>query len=192
MRYLAGDAASQTVQELRLYVAMELRRLAGIYNGELDELLHRVEALEVPPASASMRRTVPGAFPNIGAAWQRLDIFDADALFPVGIETNFGAGTMKFLASGRYQFALNFGFEHDESQAGRETQIRVVSLPSNAQAGEIAVIGIGRNTTATNMSFSALLEVGAGTEIAFEIGNGNTITNVVINAATWYTIGIAA
>lgn len=126
------------------------------------------------------------AFSNLGGSYQVIDVFDeVYPATPRGVTVSLPASTLAFENDGVYAFAITGTFEHNSSNQGRTTNIRVWNVTDGAQLGAPWVIGTGRNAEATPIAFVGLTEIvesNKNKEFRLEIGGGDTYSSVSFNA----------
>ena len=128
------------------------------------------------PAARSAMLVDPVGFALIDATYTPVDNYDSE-IAPRGITTDLVAGTMAFNIYGVFQITVGLNLAHDESNAGRTTNIRFWNVTDGVSGG-LVEIGIARNQPATNFTTVFQTEIAAGdTGKAFrlEIGGGDTI-----------------
>ena len=176
---ITGLVAGQTAQD------DELARL------EQDKL-NTADALVVFSFAAYANLESPNnsAFPDLGAAWQKLDILTATTgvVTPRGITVDRPNSSFTFDYDGVYRISLTGSFEHVGVNTGRITYVRIYN-ETTASGDDGLVLGTGRNAEATTISASFLAEVGEaqkGDVFSFQIGNGDAYT-----AVNFQTLGVA-
>ena len=129
-----------------------------------------------------MELTAPSAGADIGLAYQPVDQFDSVSIPGQGI-TLATDGTFTFQQNGIWDIRLQLNISHNESNASRETNIRLYDVTGAAEIGS-AAIPIARNQpgTATSISLRANIpSSGLGNTYRFEIGGGDTLSAVLWN-----------
>lgn len=154
--------------------------------GELDYLTEYYDQRYqnfVAAAYLSMDAAQDTAFPDLGAAWQDLNIITNQA-FPSYQITHVGNGQFTFQRPGVYHFTVTAAFSHNEINAGREFGLRLYDYSSGV-GGLGTVFGTGRNQGVTNITGSLSSEVGpqqVGAVYGIQIGNGDAYTSVIFLA----------
>lgn len=114
---------------------------------------------------------------GLGAAWTPIQNYTRVNFPGKGIVHHLVDGTIKFIYPGIYRVGIFISMEHDESQQGRQTFVRILNV-DNATTESFAPIGIARNQPSTTFAAYPMFEI-TGTEInksyRLELGNGDTI-----------------
>ena len=181
---ITGLVAEQNTQNSRLdAIEAELIRL------EQDKL-DTANALQLFSFAAYGEAECPNdtAFSDLGAAWQDLDIFTVSNLAaPRGVVINLTNGQFSVENSGVYAVNLSGAIEHDISQSGRITYVRLYNYTAASAVGAGIALGTGRNAAATSVVATLLADIGAthiNQALGFQIGDGDTYT-----AVTFQTLG---
>ncbi len=194
--YVDGDNVSRALTFLPIpaYPAAHGPSHSPGGTDEIPGLLSEADAIQVFAFAAygGMRMDAPTAFPDLGAAWQTLNVFDAaNPSTPRGVSVNPATGEFAYEHEGLYVISLTGAFEHNSDNNGRITQLRIFDVTGGAALGSALDIPTGRNSEATSVASTFFIEIPAGNVndvLRFEIGNGNAYTAVVFNAlsfATW-------
>jgi hypothetical protein len=131
----------------------------------------------------------PVAFNDLGLAWEPIEIYDdmiPDA--PRGITPDILSGSLALEEMGVYFLSVSGTFEHDASQQGRLTYIRMWNIEKANMVGDPVVVATGRNAEATTISAATFMLGYVDTlnnKIQLQIGNGDTYTNVIWNFLTY-------
>lgn len=133
------------------------------------------------------------AFPDLGAGWQTLNVFDALPFPARGMVMVTATGRFVLVNPGVYLIAMVLAFDHNELNAGRSTQVRFYNVTKGV--GDTGLtIPTGRNTDASASSATLLVAV-PSTEIgdAFElqIGAGSAYSLVSFTTASLAVVGIS-
>ena len=82
---------------------------------------------------------------------------------------------------GVFTLFLGFTFEHNSSNSGRLTNVRLFNVTDGTQINSI-ILATGRNAEASSFQQQVLLEIGPASvsdQLRFEIGDGDTYSSVV-------------
>ena len=138
----------------------------------------------------SMNLGTPGAsFPNLGAAYQDITVFDTVGDGPVGATVNTTTGQFSFLEQGIWQLSISVSFEHNSTNNGRTTNVRLWNVTKGAASNSF-IIGTGRNAEASNASISLSVVVQnpstreTGDLFVWQIGGGDTYSSVSFQSAS--------
>lgn len=156
-------------------------------------LLDRLDLIEQivpelqPAGHGSMSMTDgPQGGADLGAGWQTLDQMDQIVVSERGVNLFVDTGEASFKWVGNWEMVFQVDLSHNSSNGGRTTNIRLFNVPDTTP-GQSVPLGIGRNVTDSH--FTAILGfevVSADLEenFRFEIGGGDTITDVVYNTVS--------
>lgn len=165
----------------------QISEAAGI---QIDALAERVTLLEQiivetrVAFQGAMSRETDDPGPDITGTYQTIDDFSAETITAQGCTLTIATGEFSFDRIGAWELVLSFNISHDESNAGRETNIRLFNV-TEATAANPAPIAIGRNQPGTNFygSLAFTLATGdIGDTYRIEIGGGDTLATVVWNS----------
>lgn len=197
---LAAGGTSNTAPTLANHLARKAEVDAAIAQSDaadqaqdtrLDDLetnkLDTSAALQVFSFAAYLSLDAPDdtPLPNLGAAWQDLDMLTVEQVTPRYI-TNLGSGRFTFQAKGVYCLSLSGSVEHNESNQGRITYYRLYNYTEGTGAPGV-IIPTGRNAAASTIAGMGLFEIAdgdIGDEYGVQIGNGDTYTAVNIQTLT--------
>ena len=107
-------------------------------------------------AYGGMRMSASTAFPDLGAAWQDVTVYDTEIVPPRGMTFDPATDRFSFTYPGVYLLATSFTFTHDELNAGRETNTRIYDH-TNASGLASSPIGTGRNTHVSSYANTGVL-----------------------------------
>ena len=128
-------------------------------------------------------------FPDLGAGWQDIDVFDnVPVASPRGVTPDLVNDTLTIDTYAVYMMTLTLAMSHNEVNAGRETSLRLYDNTAGAPAGAGFTFGTGRNVGVTAASMTLMFEVPQGSEghsYNVQIGGGDTYSSVVITSAVW-------
>lgn len=134
-------------------------------------------------AYGGIRNSTPASGSTIGGAWQTLNLFDTEIItVPRGITQDLANNGLIFEQKGVYVLSVALDFEHNSSNQGRTTHIRIWNATDGVAASGEYVLGVGRNAEASGVSLPILVEVdatGVNDLYQVQIGNGDTISSVV-------------
>lgn len=139
----------------------------------------------------SLSGTVAGA--NIGATWDPLNQYNTVPFTPLGMTLDQATGQFTFTSEGVWELTFQISLAHNESNASRRTGVRLFDV-TNSAAGNDAVIGIGRNTDATNFGATFWVDIDdvqVGNSYRFEIGGTDTLSSVEYLGLALYSKRIA-
>jgi hypothetical protein len=141
-------------------------------------------------AYAGMSYTGPDFGPlALGAAWDDLDFLNTlSVATPRGITPDLVSSTMAVDLAGVYFLSITFSMDHNNSQTGRRTMLRLFDETDGLAVGEGIQIGTGRNAESTNGSVGTLFDIspsGVGHAIGIQIGNGSLYTDVYYTAFSY-------
>jgi hypothetical protein len=100
------------------------------------------------------------AFPDIGAAWQDVDIFNTLSVgSPRHMAASIPDSTITLEGPGVYFLSIAFSMNHDNDQQGRSFSLRLFDHTTQAPViGNGYKIGTGRNAQSTAGGISTLIE----------------------------------
>lgn len=139
------------------------------------------------PGRGGMNMANPTAGASLGAGWNALAYFDTESLTPLGMTLDTANGLFNFQWPGLWQFSLNVFFNHDNSQQGRVTRVRIFNVTDGAGSSGVP-IGIGRNVEDTGISATLLVSVAQSAiddVFRWEIGGGDTVTAVTYDSLSF-------
>jgi len=122
---------------------------------------------------------------DLGAGWQ---VVPADAILittPAGVTQDHANDAIALDSKGIWNVGILISLTHNESNAGRTFDIQIYNSTDAVELGVIPV-PIGRNQPGTLISLNLIVEIPAtsieGDLIQLRIGNGDTVTSVVLVA----------
>ena len=141
-------------------------------------------------AYGGLNLTTPGtSFSDLDGTYQTLTVFDATAFTtPRNITQNLVNDSLEFDLEGVYEVSVVLAFEHNEDNAGRQTNIRFYNSTDASSLGVIPVF-IARNQPGTNINITLPVEVlsaNTGDEIVIQLGGGDSVTSVSFDLAEYY------
>ncbi len=158
------------------------RKLAELLNAtsaEFQDLVDFVrDHVSVAIYGAMSTSTTSGNY-SLGAGWTQYTDFDTTNVTPKGTTFNTTTDAFQINANGIYMFYFGFSFQHNESNQGRTFDVRLFNNADTAPVGQPITVGVGRNTPATNFSYSTMFEVTEAIEdddLIVQLGNGDSIT----------------
>jgi hypothetical protein len=100
------------------------------------------------------------AFPDIGAAWQDVDIFNTLSVgSPRHMAASIPDSTLTLEGPGVYFLSIAFSMNHDSVNGGRSFSLRLMNHTTQAPViGNGYLIGTGRNAASTAGGISTLIE----------------------------------
>ena len=135
----------------------------------------------VAAAYGSVRMsTAPQAGPDLGAGWQALDRMDQVAVTPRLMDVR-SPGEFSVDHPGVYNLQTEVGFEHNSSNGGRFTQLRLFNVTDGVPTSLTTSIVIGRNVEVTQWTGNLLFEaddVAAQKYYRWEIGGGDAVSSM--------------
>lgn len=144
----------------------------------------------VAPGYGGIRLSTPTAFPDLGADWQTL-IADAGTLSaPYGVTQDFANNAIIFERPGVWNVSITASITHDEVNNSRQTSARIYNTITGGATGAL-ILGVGRNTSATNIAATVLAEIpeaAVGQPFVTQLGGGDvfsavTLTGYAFNAS---------
>lgn len=136
----------------------------------------------------------PAPFPDIGLAYQTLNILDADTVaVPRGIITNLANNSVTFENPGVFSLAITIGMLHTKDNLDRIIYLRAYDIDAALQIGSETIVSIGAQARATNFSVVLLLDIlpeRALEEIVLQIGGGDIVTNVAFENISFNLWGV--
>lgn len=190
--YWSGDWAAGSYQANEM-VWFE----GGIYRCLIDTTATPLnsgdwEPITPRPGIGAMVAAVPIAGPDLGAGFQVINQFDTISIPTFGCTLNTITGEFRTLARGVWDIELNFSIEHDELNQSRDTRVRLWNVTTGAAVGHPFVIGIGRNTNATDVYIKERIIAGSTVhDFRVEIGGGDAVALVTWQSNGLYLLQIA-
>ncbi len=129
------------------------------------------------PAYANVITTSNPAY-SLTSAYVKYAHFEETPVVPRFIEIDLANNRFRYLETGDFQFTVGFTFDHDESNQGRSFNVRLVNDMDSTVLRTI-IIGVGRNTPATNFSYVANISIAAANVndwLSIELGGGSNIS----------------
>ena len=179
----------------RYIVVSVINGIITIGNDSFQQgVLDRVDFLErlivelQPAGHGSMSMTDgPQAGADLGVGWLTLDQMNQIIVSERGVNLFVDTGEASFNAVGNWELVFQVNFSHDSSPStGRTTNIRLFNVPDSTP-GQSVPIGIGRNVMDSQVTAILGFEVASADleeNFRFEIGGGDTITDVVYNTVS--------
>ena len=139
----------------------------------------------------------PVALPDITLLYQTLPFDMAALATPRFVTQDIAQEGLRFARPGIWSISVNFALEHDSSNSGRTFRARLTNVDKGTSSDGV-VIGIGRNSEATNFGAALLAEVASanlGDLYVIEVGAASaTISNVDLESGSFTTfqVGTAA
>lgn len=168
---------------IRSEIYRELLRVSGAINDNV-RALEGLADFSLSSFSVgcygSVRMSAPQTGPNIGGGWQPLDRMDQVAVTSRLCETT-PPGTFSVDYPGVYNLQTEVGFEHNSSNGGRFTILRLFNVTAGAATSLQTSIGIGRNVEVTQWTGNLLFEADAyvaSQTLRWEIGGGDSLTSI--------------
>lgn len=137
-------------------------------------------------AYGGMNLSVPTGFPDIDSSYQSIDVFDVlSPAVPRGVVVNLAPNhSFSMDVQGVYLIAVTGGFDHNEMNQGRTTNIRFFNQNTLQPIGPPILVGTGRNASVTSIAIAAFLEIGESEKnqsIQLQIGGGDDYSLVEFN-----------
>ena len=180
-----ANAANPATQQEGIYSAVPLYRSFTVRARTMDITLQFMSFA----AYSGLRVDTPVTFPDLGAAWQPINIFnEITPTTPRFITANLTNHSFSVDNEGVYVLTITGTFEHNSLNQGRVTYLRSWDLTSGVQVGNDLPLPTGRNAEATPIAVSTFFEVTAAVEdheIRLEIGAGDTYTSVIFNVLNY-------
>ncbi len=172
-------AANPTVPKLGNYSAN------AIYAGPVEVSAN----LSVFPAYGGLKIDSNTPFSDLGVTWQVLDIFDEiTPLSPLLITPSLVNNSLAVQHQGMYIINISGVFEHNSSNQGRLTYIRLWDITDAEQIGNAFTLSTGRNAEATPIAVNGFVEIPSAkenNEFRLEIGNGDAYSSVIFNVLNY-------
>lgn len=117
---------------------------------------------------------VVGGPTSIGALWEPLTFsMEAQPATAVHMTVDTVNGTVQPHYSGAYAASVTVAFEHNSSNNGRTTHMRLYNITQGVAGGSV-VVGTGRNAEATSMSVSLVAVIENNNDVfRLELGGGD-------------------
>ena len=127
------------------------------------------------------------AFPDIGAGWQDLNMYNTlSVATPRHVVVDLVNDTLSVDSEGVYQLSVAMSFNHNSSNGGRITRVRLYDDNAGIPLGGGFQIGTGRSAESTSVGVSILFEVTAAMvdhKLAIQIGGGDVYSAVEFTSA---------
>lgn len=126
--------------------------------------------------------STPEADTDIGAGWNPVDQPNQTEVALRNVTYDTATGNFSFQKKGIWDLGLLLNFQHNESNAGRQTALRLWDATGGSQLGDSFPIAIARNQPSTQVSItypSEIPTVALGNLLRFEIGGFDTLTNII-------------
>ncbi len=120
------------------------------------------------------------AAPNLGGGWQIIEFDTLSVAVPAGVTLDLVNNQFSIDREGVFVLFLGFTFEHNSSNSGRLTNVRLFNVTDNTEINRI-ILATGRNAEASSFQQQVLVEIGpvsVSDQLRFEIGNGDTYSSV--------------
>ncbi len=157
----------------------KLAELLNLTSAQFQDLVDFVRDHVSVAIYGAMSTSVTSGIYALGAGWTQYTDFDTVNVTPKGTTFNTTTDSFQINANGIYIFYFGFSFDHDESNQGRTFDLRLFNNTDSVAVGQPITIGVGRNTPATNFSFSTMFETTEAIEdddLIVQLGNGSSIT----------------
>ena len=131
-----------------------------------------------------IQQTVATGMPNFGGGWTLLPADAGLLTTPHNVVQDHPMDAIALEVAGLWELTINFGFEHNSSNAGRLINLRLLNTSTGTPSSQYQ-IGTGRNAEHTNATVTLLFEVPAGNIgdlISVQLGGGDSYSNVVLDA----------
>ena len=175
--YIPGHVPQKIDESLIGWLRREFKHIASGFSA--------INQTRVRAVFGSMGGVDDDPFPDIGLTYQNIDNYLA-VEFEYGINFDNVAGTFSFTTPGWFTLSFLSSLEHAESNAGRETFIRLFDVTKGVESSAFNV-GVARNQPSTNISLQFMVAVSGdivGNEFVFQIGGGDTFTSCNWNSKT--------
>lgn len=100
----------------------------------------------------------PAALSDIDSTWQTLPADSAVVGIPKYVTQDFAQDGVIIIAAGIWQVAANIAISHNELNAGREMQLRLLNVDTGVPGAGVT-FGTGRNVGITNMTATVLFDM---------------------------------
>lgn len=129
-------------------------------------------------AYAGMRNFNVGSV-SLGAGWASLEGYSEDSVPKRLIDTDLVAGTLTFPYDGIYEIAMALNLDHNETNQGRKTSVRLFNVTDDVAPGDPLPISIGRNQPGLNFYGAFKVQITedmVNKAIRLEMGGGDSIS----------------
>ena len=117
-------------------------------------------------------------FASLGLDWTPITGYSSESVEKRHIETDLAAGTLKFPYDGVHEISVGINLEHNESNQGRQTNLRFYNVTAGAPSGDPIPISIGRNQPGLNFTDlfkTTVTEAMVNQAFRIELGGGDSI-----------------
>lgn len=139
------------------------------------------QLVALPIGYGGIRQTQSNvALPDIGAGWITLLADASTVRTPKQVSQRPGENGLTPEAYGIWEMSVNITLKFDETNAGREVQLRLYNVTEDAPR-DSTTTGIGRNSAYLTFNVTFLIEGrvdGLQDLYTVQVGNGDTFTNV--------------
>ena len=140
-----------------------------------------------PMGRGGMRIVTPIAKPDLGAGW--IASAPYEEFIPGGVEgvtLDLATGRFSFLFDGLWMLLFSLALDHDSTNHGRFTNIRIFNVTDGTQVGLAEKISIGRDVGSSVVNVTLLVPVAGGVNgklLEVEIGGGDNVNDVVFTTS---------
>lgn len=164
-----------------------LTRMMNLINADLE----RIDYSLVFAAYGTIRLSTPTAMADLdGGNWVVMPADQGLIPIPRYVIYDLANNGMILQSGGIWTLNVNISLQHNEVNAGREIGVRLYNFTQDAVIAT-TLVGIGRNTPATNISFTVTTPVAysAGDVFQVQIGGGDDVSDLI---AVSYIFGITS
>ena len=189
--YLVTSEAVDNVTTVDVPVSLIERQGAAITVADGSAIVPQLFPRGIGQALyGSMNLSAAAAGNDLGVVYDPITEYDTVNLPGLGITFDLVAGSMAFATTGVYVVNFLASLNHNSSNSGRVTSMRLFDITAAVPLPGEVRIGIGRNVEDTAIAVSLLVEIGQAEineAIRAELGNGDIVTSVI-----WTTLSLAA
>lgn len=171
------------VEDARL--AEWLTRMMNLINADLE----RIDFNLVFAAYGTIRLSTPTAMADLtGGNWVVMPADQGIIPTPRYVIYDLANNGLILQSGGIWTLSINISIQHNELNAGREIGVRLYNFTQDTVI-TTTLVGIARNTTATNISFSVTIPIAyqAGDVLQVQIGGGDDVSALI---AVSYVFGM--
>ncbi len=153
---------------------IQVKKIAGLWFVDVEDCED-----EQGIGAAGMVNPTAGA--DLGAGYNHLTLFDSELLPAKNVTIDLVNDQFSFDKAGLWELSWQLFFNHNSSNSGRRTNLRLWDVTDNSQIAGDVPLGIGRNVEDSDTSSSFRFQLDAsdvGHPIRLELGGGDVVTSV--------------